>query len=267
MPLNFSRCGPLRNYLSVRSRINRYAFGNESHQKLHRSYIKPFTPEQEYKDTANVWKRYSENYRLDHVKHDLLFKVPEKFKKFEEGFNKVVDFDQQLASMKTRGFYRAYKAFTPPENIHEIVLTAAKDILNITEQNADLRKIPLGSQENKFKLLNHLATKLNHAVPNSLLHRINSVEKVLQFYRAQVSDTNPYEKLEIKQRNNELPPNLHIQLDPVRFNSEGTHKFDQVTAFPGSRTIINDPEVKKKYKHDPIKRDPYMDNLRSNEFI
>jgi hypothetical protein len=45
--------------------------------------------------------------------------VPERFKKFDEEFAKVVTFEAQLQSLKTKGFMRATKAYSPPDDVEE----------------------------------------------------------------------------------------------------------------------------------------------------
>lgn len=52
----------------------------------------------------------------------------------------------------------------------------------------------------------------------------------------------------------DLPENLHIQTEPVRFNPETDTMFNGQTAFPCSSTIVTGLKAKKKYKGHEAKR-------------
>ncbi|RXG52050.1 hypothetical protein Avbf_15200 [Armadillidium vulgare] len=45
----------------------------------------------------------------------------------------------------------------------------------------------------------------------------------------------------------ELPKNLHVLYDYVRFHPETDTKFGGISAFPESSTIVSDLKSKKKY--------------------
>ncbi len=57
-----------------------------------------------------------------------------------------------------------------------------------------------------------------------------------------------------------LPPNLHVQLDPLRFDPNSEGEFS-VTAFPGQSTVMVTPEARKKYKdYVPEERHPWINS-------
>ena len=43
--------------------------------------------------------------------------VPEKFSRYDEEFDAVVEFQSQLQALEARGFNRAYKPYTPPKDM------------------------------------------------------------------------------------------------------------------------------------------------------
>ncbi len=53
---------------------------------------------------------------------------------------------------------------------------------------------------------------VNHAVPNSRLHQVNTVGDVKEFYLTPVVTKNPLEMT----RDMDLPKNLHVMVEPHR---------------------------------------------------
>ena len=85
-----------------------------------------------------------------------------------------------------------------------------------------------------------------------------------------------YEQMASAQARGDLPPNLHVQLNPLRFDPEAalaegrTGSLDTVTAWPRSSTILSTPEARKRYgKGVKAKHSPYVNvpkNNRDEEF-
>lgn len=73
---------------------------------------------------------------------------------------------------------------------------------------------------------------------------------VIKFYETSVNTTVPYDALKQMQ----LPENLHIQYDYVRFNSETDTKFNGQTAFPKSSTLVTGLKYRGKYQGNEAKR-------------
>ena len=110
--------------------------------------------------------------------------------------------------------------------------------------------------KNKYLLLNACFEELGHCVPNSDLFKINNIAKIIEFYKTPVKTITPYE--ELKKQN--LPPNLHVQQDYVRFTEDTSDYFKGITAFPKSSTIVTSLKYKSKYKGykaDPINNAPF----------
>jgi len=142
--------------------------------------------------------------------------VPAEFKRYDEQFAKVVSFEQQLASLKERGFLRPYKAYTPPEDLDERFGRVCEAVLADFGRKEDLRAIQL-DRESRASLLTALAEEFEgHRVPNSLVHTMTSLDHVLHFYSTAVDVRTPYEKLHDDQGKGLLPPNLTVQRDPKR---------------------------------------------------
>ena len=118
------------------------------------------------------------------------------------------------------------------------------------------------SGSEKVQLLASLAEHLDgHRVPNSLLHTMTTLDKVLTFYSTNVDMLSPYDRLEQGVRCGALPANLTVQLEPLRFDpSQATQSIGRVTAFPRSSTILSTPEAKKKFSPVIAKRPPWKNS-------
>ncbi|XP_059087916.1 uncharacterized protein LOC131884227 isoform X2 [Tigriopus californicus] len=186
--------------------------------------------------------------------------VPEKFKSYDSSTEKLMSFERQLGSLAQRGFLRAFKPYQPPEDVEERFMSVCADVVPGFEpgQSQDISHIALDLPL-KAKVLSALEREFQHKVPNSMIHTMTTLDHVFLFYNSRVDTRTPYEKLHESKEEGQLPPNLNIQLNPVRFNPDGDH-WSNITAFPGSNTIIVHPENRKKYKDVIWKRDAWEKN-------
>ena len=86
-------------------------------------------------------------------------------------------------------------------------------------------------------------SELDHFIPNSDLTYINSVGDAAAFFCTPQYDMTSYENLS-KQ---DLPQNLHIQLEPLRFDPETDTMFGGVSAFPEQETVVTSLKYRRKY--------------------
>jgi len=185
------------------------------------------------------------------------------FMAYDEEFAKVTTFENQLASLNLRGFQRSWRPFQPPKNMESKFVTACEKCFGKEWEKLgkDLSQIRI-SGETKAQLLAALAEEFKgHRVPNSLLHTMTSVDKVLSFYSTPVSDQSPYDKLEAGVQRGDLPQNLHVQIEPLRFDpTTSTSDLGKISAFPRHSTILVSPESRKKWKPFKAKRSPYKNS-------
>jgi len=71
-----------------------------------------------------------------------------------------------------------------------------------------------------------------------------SVGDAVQYFETEVRATSAYEDLASRK---DLPPNLSIQLEPIRFDPETDTMFGGRTAFPGRDTIVSSIKYRRKY--------------------
>jgi len=103
----------------------------------------------------------------------------------------------------------------------------------------------------------------DHPIPNTELTTMDSVADAITFFSTPVRDSSAYEDL----TKLNLPKNLHIQLDPLRFEAESDTFFDGKTAFPGRPTIVSSLKYKRKYKGNAgeSRNDSHMTNYEFQE--
>lgn len=153
---------------------------------------------------------------------------------------------------------RPYKPYSPKGNV-------ASEISDIAASFSIAKDKPFQSSSVKFEFLNKCFQTLEHAVPNSMLYNMKTVgtcwlfwnglnqifnqfwnftEDVIKFYETPIDPRIPLDKFQEA----ELPENLHIQYDYVRFHPETDTKFGGVSAFPKSSTMVTGLKYKDKYK-------------------
>ncbi|XP_076030579.1 mitochondrial ribosomal protein L50 [Oratosquilla oratoria] len=148
-------------------------------------------------------------------------------------------FDFDAASLAARGYCRNQKPYAPPSDVQQKVLKFCEKYLQSSEAGTTIH-----DQKIKYLLLNECGKAFSHAVPNSLMHKITSVEELLTFYMTPVETTVPLDMM----KSIDLPKNLHIQYDYVRFHPETDTLFGGVSAYPKESTVVTGLKYKKKYK-------------------
>ncbi|KAI5697338.1 hypothetical protein M8J75_008870 [Diaphorina citri] len=157
-------------------------------------------------------------------------------------------------SVKERGFLRPQKGYIPPSDIEARLNDVFEKVAGTTEKSMSLQDPSV-----KFNLLDSCHEEFNHKVPNSLLHKINSLDDVYNYYLTSVDVRTPLEALKTR----DLPPNLHILYDYHRF-ADDSSKFDGVTAYPQNNNVVTGLKMKKKYKgfDAPQPKPEYEDELK-----
>uniref|UniRef100_A0A182QVB5 C2H2-type domain-containing protein n=1 Tax=Anopheles farauti TaxID=69004 RepID=A0A182QVB5_9DIPT len=114
-------------------------------------------------------------------------------------------FESVAQSLSARGYLRALKPYTPPENVKEQVLKLAK------ENGLNDSKQPFSGIQQKFSFLSACGKSFQHWVPNSLLHEVQTVEDAIIFYQTPIDTRLPLDAIQTV----ELPENLYIQQDYI----------------------------------------------------
>jgi large subunit ribosomal protein L50 len=86
--------------------------------------------------------------------------------------------------------------------------------------------------------------ELKQDIPNFELNQMNTVGDVVKYFNVEVKDTSVLEDL----TKLDLPKNLHMNLEYIRFHPETDKIYSGVTAFPGRATKVTSIKYKRKYK-------------------
>ena len=172
----------------------------------------------------------------------------------------------ELASYKTKQHVTRLvtcRPYTPPTNIEQTISRIANDILENFQQTTrsedNWQSISLDNPLNKYNLLTRCMKECSHTMSNMSLNDIKTLEDVYQYFSTPVKDTNVLEEI---QQSPELPQNVHIQLDAVRFTPETSSFFNGLDAFPQRSTKVIDLQYKKKYASYPKnEEDPFKGNI------
>ncbi|XP_012255843.2 39S ribosomal protein L50, mitochondrial [Athalia rosae] len=141
-------------------------------------------------------------------------------------------------SLAAKGYLRPQKPYSPSADVVQRLDKICND--EGLEINDETRLDDLTS---RFKLLNACYKEFNHYVPNSLLHTVETLADLRQFYLTPVNVTIPLDAM----KGQILPENLHILYEYHRFNPETDTMFGGKSAFPKSSTIVTGLKYKKKY--------------------
>ena len=99
-----------------------------------------------------------------------------------------------------------------------------------------------------MQLLTKLIREFDHDIPGVYLTEMRCVGDAVRYFQTEVRGTSALEDLANRK---DLPPNLNVQLEPVRFNPETDTMFGGRTAFPGRDTLV--PSLKFRRKYGEIK--------------
>ena len=149
-------------------------------------------------------------------------------------FQNLTSLEAQMASLKTKGFMRSYKAYQPPADLAPRFVSVCSKVLGLPVAKESLGSIPLDNLDKKAELLKALHREFGHLVHSSRLHEMKTLERLFLFYSSEVCSLNPYEQLHRDKEADLLPPNLVINKDPIRFTGQGDHPLDQVCFFISS---------------------------------
>uniref|UniRef100_A0A023G4G5 Large ribosomal subunit protein mL50 n=1 Tax=Amblyomma triste TaxID=251400 RepID=A0A023G4G5_AMBTT len=150
-----------------------------------------------------------------------------------------------LASLSDRGFCRPMKPYKPADDVEDRVKAIFEDVLGQKADSSWLQT-PIAEPLLKFRLLTRCIKEFGHDIPSSQLMNVKCADDVVEFFSTPIEGLSPYETL-VKQKD-QLPKNLHVVPNYVRFHPETDTFFGGVNAYPGTSTIVTGLKAKKKYK-------------------
>ncbi|XP_034188971.2 mitochondrial ribosomal protein L50 [Osmia lignaria lignaria] len=160
-------------------------------------------------------------------------------------------FKDDTASLSTKGFLRYRKAYNPPDDVSNRINKICEE-QSISASNETKINDPL----QRFNLFLACEREFDHLLNNSNLCFIETIADLKEYYQTPVGNATPWEVM----RKMDLPPNLHINYDYVRFHPDTDTIFNGKTAFPKSSTLVTGLKYKKKYPGHQ-QEDPYLEHM------
>ncbi|KAL1428374.1 hypothetical protein MTO96_002756 [Rhipicephalus appendiculatus] len=144
-----------------------------------------------------------------------------------------------LMSLSDRGFGRPMKPYKPAEDVEDRVKIIYEEVLGQKADSAWLQT-PINEPLLKFRLLTRCINEFGHDIPSSELMNVKCVDDVVEYFSTPIEGLTPYESL--VQRKDQLPKNLHVIPNYVRFNPETDTFFGGVNAYPGDIDYRHRPQ-------------------------
>ena len=96
---------------------------------------------------------------------------------------KVTTLESQMASLKTKGFLRAYKSYTPPADVDEKFTSCISSVLGETiNEVSSIENRKIEDRELKLKILNALNQQFSHRVHNSRIYLMKTFGDLYTYY-------------------------------------------------------------------------------------
>lgn len=244
----------------------RYKYKAASAQKILKD-IRPKRPGTQVAHSRRSWMPTSNKFVMSEVdavksKNKAMLEENSQDDLFELEKVDLTDLRTQMNSLSKKGFLRAYKPYSPPNDLDTRFTKTCSEALGKSIKKEEFSTFCLDNKSSKFKVLTSLNKEFQHCVHNSRLHEITTLDDLYVFYKSPIDVRTPYEQLANQSKEGSLPPNLCIQLDPIRFTGKGDHELDKITAFPRSNTITSNIYMKEKYpgrkaEYNRYKEDDY----------
>jgi len=191
--------------------------------------------------SISFWGGTKEPVEKEHVER-VLEEQETRQRKYKPKFDGAL-IKETLKNAGTKTKLTTIRAYNPPADLLNTVQGVVTKIFPDVEnwKTASLDNLP-----HKLLILNELIQELDHDISNFKLNEMRTIDDVIQYYQTPVLETTAYEDLARKQ---DLPENLHINLEPVRFNPETDTLHGGVNALPGQDTIVTSLKYKRKYEN------------------
>lgn len=162
-------------------------------------------------------------------------------------------FDRFAQSVKDRGDARPTRAYNPPNNVQETIVSLYKTCQSSEESSGtelksddDILEINLDeSRALKFKLITECIERFNHDLPSSYLNEMNTIGDLVGYYMTPVRGIDPYDNL--LAIGDGLPENLALIPEAKRFDKSSDDFFGGHNALPGLICKVPGLRAAKKY--------------------
>lgn len=158
----------------------------------------------------------------------------------------------EMDAIRARGFMKYNYNYDPPHDVSEMIERVAKQH-SFQIDGKEWQNLRFSDSDIKGKVLKNLGECTKHYIPNSQLHKINSLADVLAFYSTRVKNITRYSEMA---RNEFLPKNIAVREHPIRFHPNDKDAIHNgITAFPGEGGEIYGIRNKRLYRQFKPKRE------------
>ncbi|XP_005091575.1 39S ribosomal protein L50, mitochondrial [Aplysia californica] len=167
----------------------------------------------------------------------------------------------RLGSLEKKIGVVSVRGYSPPQEVEGKILSTAKSLVG-SDVSTDFR---LDDRMLRFKLLTSLMQEFDHSIPNTELTAMSTLSDVITFFSTPVRDRSSYEDMSTLN----LPKNLHIQLEPLRFSADSDTFFDGKTAFPDRPTVVSSLKYSRKFKGNEgeSRNQPSLTNFEKEKML
>ncbi|XP_067950711.1 uncharacterized protein [Watersipora subatra] len=154
----------------------------------------------------------------------------------------VYDYEEQILEALP-------KYYTPPDNVEGKVIALAKQLTSSPSEIETTTKMT--DNLFKYKVLTACVKEFQFDIPSCELGELQTLSDVVNFYSFARNITTPEERL----KSADLPKNVHLELEPLRFTEQTKHQFGGKTAFPERDTIVKSlkyRDVYEGYKNEKV---------------
>ncbi|CAH8556664.1 unnamed protein product [Heterobilharzia americana] len=126
----------------------------------------------------------------------------------------------------------------------------------LNNNNGDWKTYRFQDNAEKYKIFTACINEFKHTIVNSRLHEINTINDLIEYFLTPVDTLDFLSKLKSdlqNDHNGKLPPNLNIQVEPIRYNPN-EDDFFKVNAYPGRSTIVSNLAACKKFSSYRVSR-------------
>nr|CAH8851450.1 unnamed protein product [Trichobilharzia regenti] len=171
---------------------------------------------------------------------------------------------QSLADKSKNDILMNRDPYCPPMDVESRIQALTEKLLNLklsTNNNNESagrhqwKEYRFQDNAEKYKMFTACINEFKHNIANSYLHEINTVGELIDYFSTPVETPDFLYKITKDSQDGsiDLPANLSIQVEPLRYNpNEDT--FFKVNAYPGRSTIVSDLAASKKHPSYRVSR-------------
>lgn len=173
-------------------------------------------------------------------------------------------------SLLARGAPRESPPYSPPENVAGRILALVRSsqltaesqqettnnrLSNDNDSDENLLQMRLDENKTlKLSVIQKCVKEFGHDLPSHDLLNIRTLKHVVDYFETPVIGVNPYTAL--LRQDDQLPPNLFLIPEPIRYDRETDVRFGGHSAYPGLVNTV--PGIRAAEKYPALNQDDFQ---------